>query len=76
MTAENDRSGSRAIPLPKRQIAAGFVAPVIGRKARKDVEGYFGFALIRKGDVISDVTYDRAQQMGRLYELIAATEAD
>ena len=69
-------SGSRAIPLPKRQIAAGFVAPVIGRRTLKDVEGYFGFPLIRKGETISDVTYDRAQQMGCLYELIAATNAD
>jgi hypothetical protein len=47
---------------------------VVGRTALREVAGYFGFPLIRKGEVVSQTIYDRAQHMGRLYELIAATE--
>lgn len=67
---------SRVSPPPRRAIAAGFLAPVVGRTALKDVAGYFGFSLIKKGEVVTQTIYDRAQAMGRLFELIAATEME
>jgi len=63
-------------PIPRRATAAGFLAPIVGRAALREVSGYFGFPLIRKGEVVSQTIYDRAQHMGRLYELIAATERE
>jgi hypothetical protein len=62
-------------PIATRTTAAGFLAPVVGRTALRDVAGYFGFSLIKQGEVVSQTVYDRAQAMGRLYELIAATES-
>jgi len=72
----NDVVVPRAIPIPKPTTLAGFVAPVVGRKATRDVDGYFGFPLIKKGEVITETTYYRAQQMARLAELIACTHED
>lgn len=72
----NEVATQRAIPIPKPSTAAGFVAPVVGRKALRDVTGYFGFTLVKKGDVITASTYERAQQMARLAELIASTHED
>ncbi len=66
----------RAIPIPKQTTLAGAVAPVLGRKAVRDVAGIFGFPLVSKGDVITEALYARANQMGRLYELIASTKED
>jgi len=74
--AGNDFSGSRAVPIPVRNTAAGYLAPVVGRTAVKDVQGYFGFPLIQKGEVITEAIYNRAHKMARLYELIASTRED
>lgn len=60
-------------PIPRRATYAGFLAPVVGRTALREVPGYFGFPLIKPGEVITQTIYDRAQAMGRLYELIAST---
>ena len=74
--AGNNLTKPRAIPVPKPRTAAGFVAPVVGRTALRDVDGYFGFPLIRKGEVITETIYNRAHQLARLYELIAATHEE
>lgn len=63
-------------PAPRRAIAAGFLAPVVGRTALRDVEGSFGFPLIKRGEAVTQTIYDRAQAMGRLFELISATERE
>jgi hypothetical protein len=60
-------------PLAASKLAAGFVAPIIGRVALHDVDGYFGFPLIKKGETVTPTHVSRAQSLGRLYELIAAT---
>jgi hypothetical protein len=61
-------------PLGKNRMAAGFVSPVLGRTALRDVHGYFNFPLITKGEVVTEQHFDRAQSLGKLYELIAATD--
>ncbi len=65
---------SERTPISSTRLEAGFIAPILGRKALQDVNGYFNFPLIRKGDTVSKSHIDRAQSLGRLYELIAATE--
>ena len=75
-SAREATTAPHATPIPNQGAAAGFVAPVIGRKALKDVDGYYGFPLIRKGEVITESIYNRAQQLARLYELIAATHEE
>lgn len=62
--------------MPRRPVAAGFLAPVVGRTALREVAGYFGFPLIKRGEAVTQTIYDRAQAMGRLYELIEATERE
>jgi hypothetical protein len=52
----------------------GYVEPIIGRVARRDVSAYFGFPLIKKGETVTRQTAERAHNLGRLFELIAATE--
>jgi hypothetical protein len=52
----------------------GHIEPLIGRIARNDVIGYFGFPLIKKGEAVTHTIAERAQSMARLFELIAATE--
>ncbi|BDI31785.1 hypothetical protein CCAX7_38360 [Capsulimonas corticalis] len=52
----------------------GFVDPIIGRTAQRDVAGYFGFPLIRKGEIVTKATAEKALNLGRLFELIAATD--
>ena len=69
-TAEKQRATS----VPKQKVASGFVAPVVGRVAVRDVPAHHGFLLIRKGETITEQHMDRADRMGRLYELIASTE--
>lgn len=65
---------SERTPVSDSRMAAGFVAPIIGRKALRGVNGYFNFALIRAGETVTKGHVDRAQSLGRLYELIASTE--
>ncbi len=52
---------------------AGFLTPIIGRKALRDVTGFPGFMLIREGETVTRDIADTAQAMGKLYELTAAT---
>ena len=65
---------SNQSPLGANRMAAGFVAPVLGRTALRDVNGYYNLPLIKKGQVVTDQHVDRAQALGKLYELIAATD--
>jgi hypothetical protein len=65
---------SESTPISNIRLEAGFIAPIIGRKALQSVNGYYGFSLIREGDTVTKSHVDRAQSLGRLYELIAATE--
>ncbi|MBV9849555.1 MAG: hypothetical protein JO250_07690 [Armatimonadetes bacterium] len=60
--------------LPNDDSVIGHVEPIIGRVAQRDVQAYFGFPLIRKGETVTRETAERAQNLGRLFELIAATE--
>jgi hypothetical protein len=68
-------NNQKALPITRPEAAAGYVAPYIGRIAQRDVVGIFGITLIHAGEVITDTIADRAQRMGRLYELIAASDA-
>jgi len=63
-------------PLANSRLAAGFIAPILGRTALRNVNGYFNFPLIRAGETVTQGHIDRAQHLGRLYELIAATETE
>ena len=65
----------KATPITKQKTAAGFIAPYVGRIAQQDVTGPFGMTLIKSGAVITQAIADRAQHMGRLFELIAASES-
>jgi hypothetical protein len=65
---------SEATPISSSRMNAGFIAPILGRKALRDVNGYFNFSLIKQGETITKAHVDRAQSLGRLYELIACTE--
>jgi hypothetical protein len=53
---------------------AGFIVPIIGRIVRSDVLGFPEFPLIRAGEKITVELAERAQSMGRLFELIEASE--
>lgn len=52
----------------------GYVEPLIGRTAWRDVQGYFGFPLIKAGQTVTRAIAERAHSLGRLFELTAATE--
>ena len=65
---------SEKTPISESRLAAGFVAPIIGRTALRGVNGYFNFPLIRQGEKVTKAHVDRFQSLGRLYELIAATD--
>ena len=73
-TLSTSDTAAKAIPIAKPKTAAGFVAPYVGRVVHADVIGPFGMTLIKSGDTITQVVADRAQAMGRLFELIAASE--
>ena len=62
--------------LPESAGIVGYVDPIVGRVAHRDVLGYFGFPLIRKGETVTREIVDRAQSGSRLFELQAATEAE
>jgi hypothetical protein len=62
--------------LPENGEIIGYVEPLIGRVAQRDVLGYFGFPLIRKGETVTASILERAHSLSRLYELTAATEED
>lgn len=60
--------------LPDDGEIIGHVEPLIGRVAQRDVLGYFGFPLIKKGQTVTREIAERAQNMARLFELIEAAE--
>jgi hypothetical protein len=62
------------VALPDGDEIIGFAEPFIGRIAQRDVEGYFGFPLVKKGETVTREIAERAHSMARLFELIAATE--
>ena len=67
-------SAQNTLALPDDTDVIGYVEPIIGRVAQRDVQAYFGFPLIKKGDTVTRETAERAQNLGRLFELVAATE--
>ncbi len=62
--------------LPNSNEIVGYVDPIVGRVAHRDVLGYFGFPLIRRGETVTRETVERAQNLSRLFELQAATEIE
>ena len=74
--ASPETQASCAVSLPGVRVNAGFVAPVIGRIAAREVLGSFGLPLIYKGDTITKAHMERALAMGRQYELIASTREE
>ncbi len=60
--------------LPDATSIIGYVDPIIGRVTRRDVPAYFGFPLIKKGETVTPEILARAHNLGRLFELIAATD--
>jgi hypothetical protein len=67
-------SAQNTLALPDNSEVIGYVEPIIGRIAQRDVQAYFGFMLIKKGETVTRSIAERAQNLGRLFELIAATE--
>ena len=67
-------SAQNTLALPDNSEVIGYVEPIVGRIAQRDVQAYFGFSLIKKGETVTRATAERAQNLGRLFELIAATE--
>jgi hypothetical protein len=64
----------RELTLPESNEIIGYVDPLVGRIARRDVPGYFGFPLIKAGQAVTSATIEKAQNLGRLFELVAATD--
>ena len=62
--------------LPQGTSIIGYVDPIIGRIAHRDVLGYLGFPLIRGGETVTPEIFARAQNLSRLFELQAATEEE
>lgn len=69
-------SAQNKLGLPNHDSIIGYVDPIVGRTAHRDVLGYFGFPLIRKGEVVTPEIMDRAENLSRLFELQAATEIE
>lgn len=67
-------SMDNTVALPETHEIVGYVDPLIGRVAKRDVPGYFGFSLIRAGQTVTNTTVEKAQSLGRLFELTAATD--
>jgi hypothetical protein len=65
---------TNSTPVPGPSKSAGFVAPIVGREVLRSVPAQLGFSLIKEGEKITALHIERARQMGRLYELIAATK--
>ena len=64
------------VALPDNTNIIGYVDPIVGRVAHRDVLGYFGFPLLRKGETVTPEIFARAQNLSRLFEIQAATEAE
>ena len=67
-------SENESLALPDDNEIIGLTEPLIGRTARSDVAGYFGFPIIRAGEKVTRPIAERAHSMARLFELMAATE--
>lgn len=67
-------SAQSNLALPDSGTVIGYAEPFIGRVANRDVSAYFGFPLIRAGETVTPEIAERAQNLGRLFELISATE--
>jgi len=67
-------SAADNLALPASTAVVGHVEPLLGRITKRDVEGYFGFPLIRAGEAVTEAVLEKAQSQGRLYEVIAATQ--
>jgi hypothetical protein len=67
-------SNDSTVGLPDTHEIVGYVDPLIGRIARRDVPGYFGFPLIKAGQTVTHAVLEKAQSLGRLFELTAATD--
>ncbi len=61
------------VPVSATRREAGYIAPILGRKSLRDVFGFPGFPLIRAGETITEPIMEKAQAMGKLFELTAAT---
>lgn len=72
-TGDRTVSDQNNTSLPLSDEILGYVGPVIGRVARKDVMGYFGFPIVKAGQTVTAPIAERAYSMARLYELMAAT---
>ena len=70
------QTGEEARSLPEDVTVPGYIDPIVGRIAHRDVIGYYGFALIRKGETVTREVLARAHSMSRLFELQAATEEE
>lgn len=64
------------VALPDATQMIGYVEPLVGRVAQRDVAGYFGFPLIKKGESVTPEILERAHSLSRLFELTAATEGN
>jgi hypothetical protein len=62
------------LALPPDTSIIGHVEPLLGRVALKSVDGYFGFPLIKEGQPVTQAIINKAENVGRLFELIASTE--
>ena len=62
-------SAQNTLALPDNTEVIGHVEPIIGRVARRDVSAYFGFPLISKGETVTRVVAERAQNLGRLFRV-------
>lgn len=69
-------SAQDMVALPENTGIIGYVDPIVGRVAHREVLGYFGFPLIRKGETVTPEILERAQNLSRLFELQAATEVE
>ena len=69
-------SAQNTAALPESASIVGYMDPIVGRVAHRDVLSYFGFPLIRKGETVTREIVERAQNVSRLFELQAATEAE
>ena len=75
--AGTDGTGAQDnVALPEHSYLIGYVDPIIGRVAHRTVSGYFGFPVIKAGQTVTKEIAERAQNLGRLFELIAATEEE
>jgi hypothetical protein len=67
-------ANDNGLALPVSDEIIGYADPIIGRVAKREVAGYFGFPLIKAGQTVTHAILDKAQSLGRLFELTEATD--